>query len=227
MVWASQRIDFQTQEFYRLIKQKGMLVVWEKSTICPCIMKDTAGQPNFNCSLCSGKGRYWYDPQDIEGIMTNLTEDAKYNQAGEIMAGTNYFTTQATNKLGFWDRVTNIHSIIRYSEILEKGEIGGKDKSRFVPIEVNLLRTIEKEYTSGRDFTFDGVTNRIDWIDVGSDQPKLGEQYTLEYNIHPSWICIDLVNVVRDTYVKQKRPGITHIELPVRAVVRLEFFCFK
>jgi hypothetical protein len=156
--------------------------------------------------------------------MTNFNEEARYNQTGETMAGTSYFTTQAVNKLGFWDRLTNRHSQVRYSEVVTKGETRGKDLLRFIPLKVNVLRTVTKEYDYGIDFSIDSETGVIDWVLPGNE-PNRGEQYSVEYYTHPRWIVIDLTNVLRDTYVKAKRPGSTFTPLPVRAVVRLEFFC--
>ena len=224
MSWERQRTDFQAVEFYKIIKQKGYLVTWEKSSICPCIPKDNNGQPDFNCSLCHGKGRFWYDPKTIEGIMTNFNEEVKFNQVGEIMTGTNYFTTLPEYKIGFWDRITHKHSVVRYSEIVEKGEIGKTDLLRFIPQTIIMVRSVDKEFDKDVDYRFDAKTNSIDWISIGSSQPERGQRYTVEYLTNPRWIVIDLVNVIRDTYVKAKKPGITFQQLPLRALVRLEFF---
>jgi hypothetical protein len=181
------------------------------------------GQPDINCPLCLGKGRFWHGAKTIKGIMTNFNEEAKYNQIGETMAGTSYFTTLPTNKLGFWDRITNKHSQVRYSEIVTKGEPEGTDKIRFIPLKVDVLRTVSQQYDYGIDFTYNGTTNEIDWILPGNE-PNRGEQYSIEYFMHPRWIVIDLTNVLRDTYVKRKKPGDTFTAMPIRAVVRLEFF---
>ncbi len=222
-----QRADFRYDEFYYLIQQKGYQVTWEKAVICPCITKDKAGQPDINCPLCSGKGKYWHDPQDIQGIMTSLQEQDKFTQAGEIMAGTSYFTTLPTYKLGFWDRITHWHSQARFSEVIEKGDRGGTDKLRFQPIGVvcgKSLRTVSTEYFEGIDYVVDYDNSVIDWSPGGSHEPNRGERYSVDYFVHPRWIVIELVNVIRDTYVKSKKPGITFQEMPVKTMVRLEWF---
>jgi hypothetical protein len=223
MGWLSQRVDFNTVEFYRTINQKGYTVVWEKSSICPCITKDREGQPDFNCPLCYGKGRYYFDPQNILGIMTAFTNEAKWNQTGEILQGASYFTCLPESKLGFWDRVTNYHSKIRYSEVLIKGIANGADRLRFKPVEVLGLRTVSNPYAKDRDFRYDETNQSIDWSLTGIE-PNSGEQYSVEYLCHPRWIVIDLVNVLRDTQVKAKKPGVQFTEMPVRAMIRLEFF---
>ena len=221
MGWLSQRVDFNVVEFYRLMEQKGYTLRWEKSALCPCIPKDSHGQPDVNCSLCLGKGRYWFEPKDIKGIMTSFQETAKWDQTGEIMQGTHYLTTLPENKLGFWDRITNIHSIIRYSEIVEKGKYGGSDRLRFKQTAVLNLRTVQKVYVKNVDFNYNLDNQSIDWI---GEQPNTGLQYSVEYETHPRWIIIDLVNVLRDTQVKSKKAGVQHQPMPVRAVVRLEFY---
>lgn len=225
MSWIKQRSDFQTVEFERAVKKYGYVVSWEKSSICPCIPKNASGQPNPICPLCLGKGRYWYDPIDIQGVMVNFSEEERLNQTGEVVAGTSYFTTLPQYKLGFWDRITHWHSFIRYSELIEKGAHGGKDKLRFIPLDILKLRTVEREYTFEADFKIDGTTRYIDWSPY-LYEPNSGEQYSVEYTMNPCWIVIDITNVLRDTYTKSKKPGITFTELPVRAVVRLEYFVF-
>lgn len=229
MAWQSQRTDFKIDEFMRLIVQKGYMVTWEKAVMCPCVTKDQDGQPDFNCPLCKGKGKYWHDPQDIQGIMTNLNEQDKFTAAGEVMAGTSYFTTLPVNKLGFWDRVTHWHSTIRFSEVIVKGDQGGKDRVRFLPIEVvcgKSLRTVTTEYLQDIDYVVNNSEGVVDWSPGAGHEPLRGQRYTLDYMINPRWIVIDLINVVRDTYVKTKKPGITFQELPVRAMIRLEWFVF-
>ncbi len=222
MAWLSQRVDFKPDEFIRIILQKGYLVVWEKSSICPCITKDEQGQPDFNCPLCFGKGRYWYEPKSIQGIMTAFDQKEQFRQTGEILPGTSYFTTLPDNKLGFWDRLTNSHSQIRFSEIIVKGAHSAKDKLRFLPTDAISLRTVSTTYEKNKDFSID-ITGYVDWIPTGLE-PKSGERYSIEYLMHPRWIVIDMPNVLRDTYVKSKKSGITFQAMPVRAMVRLEFF---
>lgn len=231
MSWESQRVDFQPDEFYKVIEQKGYETQWEKAIMCPCLEKDRDGQPNPVCPLCEGKGKFWYDPKTIKGIMTNFGTQERFTSNGEIISGTSYFTTHAVNKIGFWDRVTMYNSIIRFSQVIEKGDFGGKDKLRFTPINVNMLRSVKTVYVLGVDFTTipapaKDPLNEIGYIDWSgsSNQPMRGEKYTIDYLIHPRFICIDLVNVLRDTQIKHKNPGIAFTEMPVRAVVRLEWF---
>lgn len=225
MGYASQRVDFQTLEFKRLIEQKGYSVVWEKASKCPCIPDEGSAQPDFNCKLCHGKGWYWFDQKEIQGIMTNFNETLRYNQTGEIAKGTSYFTTLPENKIGFWDRVTHLHSSVRHSEVITKGNHGAKDLLKFQPEDIVHCRTINKTYLENVDFIFNKLSYDIEWITNGSE-PVTGERYSIEYTMRPRWIVIDIVNVIRDTYVKSKKAGITFTELPLRALVRLEWMVF-
>lgn len=154
--------------------------------------------------------------------MTGVSENVRYNQTGEIIAGLNYFTTLPENKLGLWDRLTHEHSEIRYSEILEKKEHNVKDKLRFKPTCVSSLRTVSQVYQKDIDFTVD-KEGYINW-EGGGLEPNRGERYSVDYTTHPSWLVIDMVNVVRDTLVKRKQPGVAPTQLPLRAMVRLEFY---
>jgi hypothetical protein len=229
MAWTRQRTDFKLDEFYRRIEQMGYALQWEKSALCPCLDKNRTGQSDFNCPLCKGKGRYWYDQQVVKGVMTSLSGKGNYPVTGEVMTGTSYFTTHGWNKLGLWDRLTHVNSKMRYSEILTKKGAGEKDQLRFKPMlqadgfpDILNVRTVEKEYYPAVDFTMD-TTGFIEWIS-GSNQPRTGDQFTVDYYSNPRWIVIDLINIVRDTFVKSKRPGVTFLQLPVRSMVRLEYY---
>ena len=220
-----QRVDFKTEEFENIIIQKGYDLIWEKSVKCPCTPEEKAAQPDYNCPLCKGKGWYWYDPVDIKGAMTNFNENLRYNQTGEIAMGTAYLTTLPENKLGFWDRVTNLDSRVRHSEVVTKNRTGVKDNLKFQPTEILYCRSLEEVYTDEVDFKFDPNSFEIEWI-AGQLQPNTGDRYSVGYLTPPRWIVIDLINVIRDTLIKTKRPGITFTELPVRALVRLEWMVF-
>jgi len=220
--WQRQRSDFDTQKIYRTIRQMGYPVKWEKASDCPCLSKGGSGQPDFNCPLCRGKGRYWFDPIFIQGIMTNVSEEVRYNQTGEIIAGLNYFTTLPENKLSIWDKISNEYSQIRYSEIIEKKEHNVKDRLRFKPITISSLRTVSEVYQKGIDFTVD-TEGYVNW-EGGGLEPNRGERYSVDYTTRPSWLVVDLPNVFRTTLVKRKQPGVMPTELPIKALVRLEFY---
>lgn len=222
---ARQRTDFKIEEFANIIEQKGYDLIWEKALKCPCMPEEKSGQPDYNCPLCHGKGWTWFDQQDIKAAMTNFNENVRYNQVGELAQGTAYLTTLPEHKLGFWDRVTHVDSRIRHSEVLTHGDHGGKDKLRFQPTEIVYCRSISTVYTEGVDFTFDHNSFEIDWAPTGLE-PNSGDRYSVEYLMPPRWIVIDIMNVIRDTYVKSKKPGITFQELPIRCTVRLEYMVF-
>jgi hypothetical protein len=219
-----QRVDFKIDEFANIITQKGYDLIWEKALKCPCLQEERSAQPDYNCSLCHGKGWYWYDQIDIQGAMTSFSENVKYNQTGEVAMGTAYLTVLPENKLGFYDRVTNLDSRIRHSEVLTKGT-SEKDSLRFQPTDILYCRSIKEEYIAGKDFKFDPNSFEIEWLEGGL-RPNTGDRYSLGYEMPPRWIVIDIINVLRDTQVKAKHPGITFTELPVRALVRLEYFIF-
>ena len=225
MSWVRQRTDFQIDEFQHIIAQKGMIVQWEKATKCPCVQIAGSGQPDYNCPLCMGKGWTWYDPQQIQGIMTSNTEQYKYEHPGEFGTGTSNFTTISQNKLGYYDRLTNMDSLVRYSDLVKKGDHNGKDRLRFQPIEIGYCRDLTNEYVAKVDFDYDPNSFEINWIPTGHE-PNSGVRYSVEYVTHPRWIVIEMPNVFRDTYVKRKKPFITFVELPVKAMVRLEWFVF-
>ncbi len=222
MAWVNQRSDLQIQEIYRAIWKYGYIMHWTKASKCPCLTTDT-GQPDANCTLCHGKGRFWSDDQIVRGIMQSISEKLMYNQTGEIMSGVSFFTTLPQYKLNIWDRIINFHSNIRYNEVITKGSYQDSDPLRFAPTKVVVLRTVSTVYTYKEDFDIDHENKTITWMPHGSE-PAVGEQYSVDYWMHPSWIVVDPTNIIRDTYVKSKKPGITFQPLPQKVMVRLEYF---
>jgi hypothetical protein len=81
---------------------------------------------------------------------------------------------------------------------------------------------LETVYENGVDYTLDKNVG-VSWV-PGGQEPPTGERVSISYLMHPSWIVMDLTNVIRDTYVKSKRPGLTFQQLPQRATVKLEYF---
>ena len=56
-----QRIDFKPTQFDLAIETKGYLLLWERSTQCPCTPVTTqTEQPDPNCSLCKGSGWIYF-----------------------------------------------------------------------------------------------------------------------------------------------------------------------
>jgi len=220
--WANQRADLRIEEIYRAIYKYGYLMRWERASKCPCL-DVVSGQPDRNCTLCLGKGRFWSDPQMVRGIMTSFSDKMMFNQTGEIISGVSYFTTLPNYKMSNWDRVSNLHSQIRYSEVVMHETYGATDKLKFKPLGVFILRTVSTVYTNKQDFIFDTNAGVINWLPTGHEPPA-GEKYTVEYLMHPSWIVIDATNIIRDTMVKTKNPALSFQELPQRVTVRLEYF---
>jgi hypothetical protein len=225
MSWVRQRTDFDIDQFNRIVVQKGYVVQWEKATKCPCMQIGGSGQPDYNCPVCMGKGWTWFDPKFIQGIMTALTRDYKYENPGERGEGTSSFTTLAYNTLGYYDRITHLDSLARHSELIRKGFHNGKDKIRFQPMDIIYCRDLDREYVEEVDFTYDVNSFEIQWI-PGGKEPNTGTTYSVEYLTHPRWIVKEMPNIMRDTYVKRKKPNPTFIQLPIRAVVQLEWFVF-
>jgi hypothetical protein len=233
MSWVRQRVDYNIEEFNRIITLKGLQLQWEKASKCPCMKIGGTGQPDFNCPLCTGKGWVWFDPLFIQGIVTAVNQNFRYDHPGELSSGTCNITTMPANKLGYYDRLSQIDSLMRHSELIKKGDHNGKDKIRFQPMEVLYCRDLNKIYVQGEDFKFDKMSFQIEWI-PGGNQPNTGVTYTIDYMTHPRWICIDLMPI-RDTYVKSagaagtatKNPHAVFTQLPVRASVRLEWFIFN
>lgn len=215
------RIDFNVALFSRLIEEKGYEVKWEKAIVCPCAKIGADGytaQPSLDCDVCDDGYRY-IEPQIIRAIMSELTEIHDYMRPyGQFVIEDVKVTTRHIHPLDFMDRITMIHSVIRYSEVLNRSEFS-RDEFRY-PVEQMICALTETAtFTEGVDFRI--IDNLIDWS-IGSDPIAEDEAYSVAYLTRPVYKVIQFPHKFRDTQVAFQRRVPEHEKLPVQAVARFD-----
>ena len=257
-VKANPRADFQPDMFDQLIGTKGYLMYWSRAGICPCQNNDQTEQADPNCTLCKGRGFFYYMPDlavkdgatvDLYGnpVETNkagdgvaiyvvksaLTSDVQvFEKFGEWIFGTTRATVQHQNRLGYRDRLVERDAVMIWNQVIncDGGPVirvtGAFSKGglRYPVVEVVYFRSLTQEYRGGRDFsiTADG---ELEWIATGAGPPAPKARLSLAALIHPVWIVMEHVNVIRDTLVsfKAKTKGDEYRRLPVGAMCKLDF----
>ena len=256
------RVDFETTDFDIVIETKGYRIAWSRACLCPCepVNKQTE-QPDPNCTICKGSGWFYFAPAaatvdplkvgKLNTVQTRLTQDAgvirgimsglagtkvPYDPIGARLEGMSNCTVRAANKLGYYDRITNLDSTIVYSESLDAIAPTLPLKSRYPIVEVNLLRSATQTFTgtanptaTNGDFSI-SANGDILWNNANPNAliPSAGSKLVIHYLCHPTWLVIEHPNTLRTTPVKSKvkkplTPQGDPIPLPVQAVIRFEF----
>lgn len=216
------RVDFRPELFDRLIEEKGYEVRWEKAIVCPCAKIGADGytaQPSLDCTVCDDGYRY-IEPQIIRAVMTEITEQHDYMRPhGQLIIEDVKVTTRHIHPLDFMDKITMQHSLIRYSEVLNRSA-NSRDIFRY-PVEQMITALTETTtFTEGIDFRI--IDNLIDWS-IAASPPAEDETYSVAYMTRPVYKVIQFPHKFRDTQVAFQRRVPEHEKLPVQAVARFDF----
>jgi len=249
---GGRRVDFRTDEFTVILELKGYRLAWSRAALCPCAgVNEQTEQPDPNCQLCKGHGFFYYKPAGavvderrvgaldalqqriaadaavIRGIMTGLAaKEIPHDTVLSRMEGTSSVTTRWENKLGYWDRLVNLDSLIVYSQLLVAGP--APLTTRYPVAKMEMLRTLDRPLIDGTgglvtDPDYQIVAGDIVWFP--GQAPDAGTKLAAHYLCHPAWRVIEHPHATRTTSVKFKTtsPVGDPKELPNQAVVRYEF----
>ncbi len=257
------RVDFNPNDFDIAIETKSYRVAWSRAAWCPCIpVNDQTKQSDPNCTLCQGSGWFYFSPSKattdetkvgkLDNVQTRIVSDKAaviyalmtgistqynpYDPLGSRITGMVNVSVRRENKVGYYDKITNLDSVIVYSELLTAGVPTSPLKTRYPIVQVNLLRSFTAEFqgvetptASSGDFSLDS-NGFIVWnqLNPSANIPTEGEVVVIHYLCHPQWLIIDYPHSLRTTPLKFKRnkpraPAGDAIELPIQAKAQLEF----
>lgn len=112
-------VDMNLQHFEEFIRQRGLMVSWEKAAMCPCVRADTtSGRPTFNCQFCYNGNRY-VDRKEIIAAITNITGQRNAQVYGDLNMGGIYVTVSGEHRVGINDRIILLDQTARYAELCE------------------------------------------------------------------------------------------------------------
>lgn len=151
-------VDFDPEEFRKMVMTHGLRVWWEQSAECPCSTRskeylrdgsrftqdiDAAGQsvytgePRANCPACKGNGYVLHSGQQIRAVLTGAKHNPKaFEIYGEYANGMISVSTLPEHLPGYQDRFTLLDSAMVYRET--RIAAGSVDKLRY-PIVSRLL----------------------------------------------------------------------------------------
>ena len=234
---AGQRVDFKPTKFDLLIESKGYLLAWTRASVCPCKVDGAdSDQPDPNCSLCEGKGWFYFGAnteQDISaynldtiqkkiiddsgamlirGVLTGIaTQPDTTDRLTNWVAGTMSLTVRSQNELGLYDRITVLNPEIVYSENLIAD---GTEflSARYLITGVNQIRSFSYSTGTVTELQFDSdytIMNdgRIQW--GAGKEPSAGTRISIHYLCHPTFLVMEHPHIVRNTLRKFKKDPAT------------------
>ena len=210
------RVDFRRGVFDDQIEKHGYDLEHYHAIQCPCLKVET-GQPDPLCPYCT-HGWQYYGAEDVQGIMTGITTETQFTDTGALLLGTVRLTVKANVEIGYHDRIIHRNSLINFSELVfRSGE--EHDKTRFDIQKIN--RVIGQDGTVYlKDESYILENGKIKWI---GQQPEGEAQYAIAYQMHPTWLVLSHMNIIRDTHIKFKNPLPEHNRLPVQVMCKLEY----
>ncbi len=124
------RVDFNMEEYRKLVFAKGVDLTWEQCAECPCSRSaseftlnliesttQTTGEARPDCELCDGVGYFWHSPQTIRAIVTGGSANTdKYAVYGEYARGMVSVSTLPEHLPAYGDRFTVLESVMVFRE---------------------------------------------------------------------------------------------------------------
>jgi len=245
---AGRRVDFRVDDFTLMVETKGYRLAWTRTALCPCApVNDQTKQADPNCPICEGAGWIFFRPEEgtinektvgkltdlqkkilgtdatvIRGIMTGITgEKQPWDPVGPRLEGMASCTVRAENKLGYYDRLTNLDAVVTYAQLIEAAS---PLVLRYPAAAMNLLRSTDTTYVAGTHFNL--VEGDVVW-ETGM-APATGTLLSAHYLCHPTWRVINHPHMLRVTPVKKKQakpltPQGEPVDMPINAVVKYEW----
>lgn len=156
------------------------------------------------------------------GVQRNETAT---DRVGQWVDGTVNLTFRKNHKIGFYDRMVFLDSLLPFSEIVVSGAAGSPTPLRFPAVKCNFVRSETARYEEGTDF----FVNQIGQLCFLSGRgPAANTKLSVHYVHYPSFIVVSHLNAIRDSLVIAKKqatktPLGDPQQLPVRVTAQLEF----
>lgn len=164
----------------------------------------------------------------IRGIITSVArQESAFDRLGDWVFGAFNVTTRHENKLGYYDRLTCLDTVMSYSQIITITSKAGPIEARFPVTKISMLRDVSTEYHEGEDFELDEI-GRI--VFLPGRRPPVRTRLSAHYNHHPQFLVAEHVHAFRSSVKKTKVPleerdtdqG-TAQPLPIQTIAKLEF----
>lgn len=230
---AGQRVDFKPSKFDLAITTKGYRMWWSRASVCPCRHTEDTDQPDPNCTLCKGDGRFHFLPEvgletnatDIYGnpieinetgdallisvLATGATKDPQiFERFGDWVFGMFRVTVQPENRIGYGDRLIAADSTMVWSQtVLADGSATitlRRGRSEYGLRFRAIAVTLLRSLTTVYRVDQDYRLTPDGEIQWLITPPVLDTRLSVHYQFAPTFEVLDHVHAFRDTLVAQK-----------------------
>lgn len=209
------RVEFNTTDMQRFMKDRSIKVLWERAYFCPCMNKDT-GHPRMECPRCHGKGiAYLPAVETLMAIQSQEKGTGNYD-IGLIDTGTAIGTTLLETRVSYRDRFTVPEVIMPQSLIYYVDETRIK---KGIPLyydvkEVTFITT-QEGIISEEDYKVENNRLFLDSKYTG---------YTVSLNIFMTlrYVVSDILKESRYQYTKFNQPKTKFENLPQKLLLKRE-----
>jgi hypothetical protein len=215
-----QGVEFNRDDFTRLLRSKGYSVNWQQATFCPNRPRGGLAPKDhsIDCKVCDGSGFLHFDECTTQMLMTGMSLNQNYFAYGRFDVGQVMVTALPTVRLHEWDRLVLNNGVARFHEIVLRQPETNADRLKYNILAVQHVAWMDRSgvlrrFHQDRDFLL--RENRLVWTAAFLPDPL--DYYTVAYTYRPRYVVMDLVHQHRESPVN----GV-HQEFPVQAVAKLE-----
>jgi hypothetical protein len=244
-------VDFSEAEFRSLIQQKGVLLTWYQTAICPC-SSETSDLSSFeitsftpstqsssnkvSCPVCRGSGKIFHSGQQIRGIISSADSDFITARYGGYKDAVINITVNPEHIPSAGDRYVITDSIMLFNEVIVFA--GGQVSTKY-PIINREMTLATGDITLGVPYlavaappSFETSATPLvqgTHFTVSSGKitfinaPAVGSRLSISYYMNPSYVAVSFPKTVRDSRAIAKSPDDYHIPLPLNFQAKLEF----
>lgn len=247
------RVDFEFNDFDKLIRDKGLLAQWSRGVHCPCRGNAQTDQADPNCSVCGGDGWFYILPREApalqdhinvghvqtstsmatQALVQSVTRDPQiFEQLGEWIFGTVKVNTFSWHRFAYRDRFTLTGAVMAYQQTLTVGEdnrinVGVRYADENLRYPVVELLEVYKLTADGAQSIW-GAAQCLEGGHLLFDTTvSPDDRVTIHYAMNPVLIVMDHVYALRDSPIAARGsagpPLGTEVAMPRHAMARLDF----
>ena len=114
----SRRLEYTYDRLTKMVDDRGVNVLWEKSYFCTCRNKMT-NAPDPSCKYCHGRGIAYLQPEKTKLMIQKQKMDEQNSYYGLFSSGTAVATSYPNTLITFRDRITVPDVIISNSLLFD------------------------------------------------------------------------------------------------------------
>lgn len=218
------RVDFDDVKFNSKIQEKGLNVIWEKMSVCPC-RKDINSQAVIGCINCNGTGWYYFDPIKIKALISGAQFSRNFVMWSENLVGSIMVTVDPVYKVGWNDKLTIVDAETVFSEVKQIKILNEDDDKksiilRYKPTQIISVYSFIDEETKLKKIENEKIIQNENILTINDDELKETDNLSIVYYYNPVYLITDNLNDYRNTYKKNKNFTEELTPLPIKVMAK-------